>query len=123
MSQPMVIEIEHQDDVCILRITGRFVSGEDPKLLCAKKDEINSRNCKRLLVDLREVPFMGSTGIGFLVGLYTSITKNPNGRFVLVGPQPHVREVLDLTRLNTILPMAADFPSGLAVLRGQLANA
>ena len=123
MSQPMLIEIEPQDDICILRIKGRFPSGADPKLLADKKEEINSRNCKRLLVDLREVPFVGSTGIGFLVGLYTSITKNPGGRFVLVAPQPHVREVLDLTRLSTILPMAADLAAGLAVLRTQLASA
>lgn len=123
MTQPMLIEIEHQDEVCIFRIKGRFVAGADPELLRAKRDEIGIRNCKRLLVDLRDVPFIGSTGIGFLVGLYTSITRNPGGRFVLVGPHPRVREVLELTRLNTIIPMAADFASGLAVLRAELANA
>ena len=55
---------------------------------------------------------MGSTAIGFVVAIYSSVTKNPDGRFVLVGAQPRVREVLDLTRLSTILPMAGDMASG-----------
>ena len=71
-----------------------------------------------VLVDLREVSAIGSMGMGFLVGLYISITKNSAGRFVLAGANSRVREVLSLTRLNTVIPQAADFVSGLAELRG-----
>ena len=71
-----------------------------------------------MLVDFRDVISVGSTAIGFLVAVYSSVTKNPEGRFVLVGAQPRVREVLDLTRLSSILPMAGDIASGMASLRG-----
>ena len=46
-------------------------------------------------MDFREVISVGSTAIGFLVAIYSSVTKHPDGRFVLVGAQPRVREVLD----------------------------
>jgi anti-anti-sigma factor len=115
---PMVIEIEQKDGICVLHLKGRLVAGIDFEFLHAKAEEIKKSNCAKVMADLREVPAMGSTGIGFLVGLYTSVTKIPDGRFVLVGAQPRVREVLELTRLSTIIPMAADMASGLAALRG-----
>ena len=114
----MLIELNQIDDVCILRCEGRFVTGTDPEYLRAKSDEIKRLACAKVLVDFREVVSVGSTAIGFLVAIYSSVTKNPDGRFVLVGSQPRVREVLDLTRLSSILPMAADIASGMAALRG-----
>ena|ERR1035438_6509909 len=115
----MLIELEHQDDVCILRLKGNLITGIDPEYLQAKAAAIKSQNCNKLLADLRELLSIGSTGLGFLVGLYTSVTKSSGGRFVLVGANRRVREVLVLTRLSSVIPMVADVASGLATLRGQ----
>jgi anti-anti-sigma factor len=114
----MLVEVARQDDICVLRLKGRFVAGEDLEELLAKADEIKRLTCGKVLVDLREVPAMGSTGIGFLVGIYTSVTKNADGRFVLVGANPRVREVLEITHLSTVIPMAPDLASGEATLSG-----
>ena len=114
----MLIELNQIDDVCVLRFEGRFVTGFDPEYLRSKGDELKQFGCEKVLADFREVPAVGSTGIGFLVAIYSSVTKNPDGRFVLVGVQSRVREVLDLTRLSSILPMAGDMASGMAALRG-----
>src|SRR5262249_9578314 len=70
---PTVIEIEHKDGVCILRLKGRFVAGTDPEYVLAKLKEIKDGACGMVLVDLREVSAIGSMGLGFLVGLYISI--------------------------------------------------
>lgn len=115
----MLIEIEHQEDVCVLRLKGRLVTGTDPVFLQAKTEEIKSQACTRVLADLRELSAIGSTGIGFLVGIYSSVTRRTGGRFVAVGAVRRVREVLDLTRLNTVIPQASDMESGLAMLRGE----
>ena len=114
----MLIEVNQIDDVCVLRFEGRFVTGSDPEYLRGKSDELKNLGCAKVLADFREVISIGSTAIGFLVAVYSSVTKNPDGRFVLVGAQPRVREVLDLTRLSSILPMAGDMASGMAALRG-----
>ena len=112
----MVIDFEHQQDVFVLRVAGRFVTGADSDYVRRKTDEIKSHNCAKMLVDLHDVTAIGSMGIGFLVGMYVSVTKTPGGRFVLVNPSPRVREALQLTRLTTVIPMVADLPSALAVL-------
>ena len=120
----MLIEIEHGDEVCILRLSGHFRSGEDPGYLREKADEIRSHDCKNMLADLRELLSIGSMGMGFVVGVYVYVTKRSGGgRFILVAANPRVREVLNLTRLNTIIPLAADLTSGLAALRGEESGA
>jgi len=80
-----------------------------------KRDEIKALNCKKVLADFSEVADVGSSGIGFIVGVYTS-ARNVGGRFILVGLRPRVREVFDLTRVNIVIPSAADIPSGLSIL-------
>src|ERR1041385_2877684 len=112
----MLIELHHTDDVCVMRFEGRFTSGVDPEYLRSKSEELKKMNCMKVLADFRDASTIGSTGIGFLVAIYSSVTRMPNGRFVLGGVQPRVREVLDLTRLSSILPMAEDIASGMASL-------
>ena len=115
----MLVELEQQGDVCFARFSGRLSAGSELEYLGTKGDEIKALSSTKLLADFSGVHSVGSTGIGFVVSLYTSATKKPGGRFVLVGARPRVLEVLQLTRLNTILPMAKDVPAGLAYLTGQ----
>jgi anti-anti-sigma factor len=110
----MLIDVRLKDEICLVRGEGRLVTA-DHEYLRAKKDEIKGTNCKKVLADFSEVADIGSAGIGFIVGVYTS-TKNSGGRFVLVGLRPRVREVLDLTRVSTVIPLAADMASGLVRL-------
>jgi anti-anti-sigma factor len=113
-SKPMLIEVRQKGEICLVRCEGRLVTA-DHEYLHAKKDEIKGANCKKVLADFSEVSEIGSAGIGFIVGVYTS-TENSGGRFVLVGPRPRVREVLDLTHVSTVIPLAADIASGLVTL-------
>jgi len=117
-SAPMTIDIERHGEVCILRCKGRFVAGLDLEFIRKKLDDIKERNCSKVLVDFQAVPVIGSAGLGFLVSVYTSIVKNSGGRFVLVGVVPKVSHVLELTRLNTVIPLEKDFASGLKALHG-----
>jgi len=91
------------------------MTGVEPEYLAAKLNEVKRLHDGNVLVDLRKMPATGSTGLGFLVGIFTSVTVN-GGKFVLVGLQPRVQEVFRLTRLNTIIPSASDMASGLAAL-------
>jgi anti-anti-sigma factor len=113
----MLIELQQKDDIFVLRFQGRIATGADQEYLRTKLEEVRSRRSDKVLADFREVSSIGSTGIGFVVGVYTSVVKIPGGRFVLIGANPRVREVLDLTRLSTIIPLAEDMSSGLAVLQ------
>jgi anti-anti-sigma factor len=110
------VEIETDPGICILRLKGRFVMATDPEYLRSRTDEIKAGNHLRMLVDLSGVSAICSTEIGFLVDLYTSTTRKPGGRFLLAGANTRVREVLNLTRLNTVIPQVVDAASGVAAL-------
>jgi anti-anti-sigma factor len=115
----MVIEIEQNDGVCVLRCKGCFVSGADLEYMRAKIDHIKRLKCNRVLADFREVPSIGSMGLTFIVAIYSAVVKDSGGRFVLAGALPFVRKALDLTKLSTVVSLAADTTSGLAALRGE----
>jgi anti-sigma B factor antagonist len=115
----MLVDIEHREDLCVLRFKGRFVTGTDRAYLSGKAGEVKNAQCRRVLVDFHDVPYIDSTGIGFIVSVFTSVTKDASGRFVLVGANKRVQEVFDLTRLSSVIPMAADEASGLAALTGE----
>jgi anti-anti-sigma factor len=116
----MVIDFDYKDDVCILRPKGRFATGLDAAYLRSKTEEVRSCGCRKVLADFRDVPYIDSTGIGFLVGVYTTVTSSLGGRFVIVGPHHRVREVLDLTRLSTVIPIVTDEAEGLEFLKASL---
>lgn len=112
----MLVEIERLESISVLRLKGRFATGSDREYLAGKAGEVRSGNCRKVLADFRDVPYIDSTGIGFVVGLFTSVTKAEDGRFVLVGPHPRVQQVLRITRLDTVIPIAPDMDAGLAYL-------
>lgn len=115
----MLIEIEQYDGVCILRCKGRFVAGPEMEYLETKLHEIKRLACSSVLADFQDVTCIGSMGVTFIVGVYTSVVRKPGGRFVLAGVNQHVRHVLDLTRLSSVLPLASDVASGLTALRAE----
>jgi anti-anti-sigma factor len=108
----MLIEIQQQEDFCILRLGGRFASGAELEYLEEKLDEIRSLAPSKVLADFREVTSIGSTGLGFVVRVFQAVTNRPSGRFVIAGLTPRLRETFEITRLASLIPLAADLDTG-----------
>jgi anti-sigma B factor antagonist len=112
----MVIEFQVAGEICFIRIKGRFATGQDPAYLREKTEEIKNLGCLKVLADFKEVPFIDSTGIGFLIAVYTSIVRNEHGTFVLANANPHVLEILTLTKLSNVFSIFPDETSALEAL-------
>jgi len=113
----MLIDLLQQDDVCILRFHGRFASGAQLQYLEDKLAEIRELGASKVLADFGEVTAIGSTGLGFVVSIFASVTNRPCGRFVMTGLTPTVRKAFDITRLSEIVPSAPDMDSAITMLR------
>ncbi len=98
----MIVTFDNQDGVCILRLQGRFATGQDTDYLREKTEELKKQGCTRIIADFSDVSYIDSTGIGFLIAIYASISRDGHGKFALAGANRRVREVLTLTKLNTI---------------------
>jgi len=116
----MRIDFESTDDVCIIRLEGRFVTGSDAEYT-RTKEQLHRSAYKKAVVDCTEVPYLDSTALNFLVGLYTTMT-NLGGRLVLCGLNRRMSEVLRITRLDEIIPVRADRQAALTALQAEAAK-
>ena len=112
----MLVEFEHHGDVCLIRLEGRFATGQDSLYLHNKAEELKNSGFVKVLVDFARVDYVDSTGIGFLIGVYTSVKKSPQGQFALSNASRRVREVLELTRLAQIIQMYPNEQAALEAL-------
>lgn len=84
-----------------LRCHGRIVRGEETKLLCA----VLRKKVREITLDLRDVTEIDAAGIGALVSLQAS------GIYLtLSNPTPTVREVLRLTKLDSVFEIVEAEP-------------
>jgi anti-anti-sigma factor len=115
----MLVEFEQRGEICILRLHGRFATGQDSAYLRSKSDEIKAAGYSKVLADFSQVSYIDSTGIGFLIGIYTSVLKNANGRFALANLNRRVRDVLELTRLANVMPIYSTEDAAIEALASQ----
>jgi anti-sigma B factor antagonist len=97
----MQINERHVGDVAIIDLNGRLVLGDSDDLLRDKVNSLVQQGEKHILVNLSQVPYMDSSGIGELVGCYTTATRR-GGALKLVGLTKRISDLLAITKLLTV---------------------
>ncbi|MEU1220311.1 STAS domain-containing protein [Streptomyces microflavus] len=88
-------------DVSIVAVTGKITIGVgDVVLRGAVQDELNDGSTK-ILLDLKNVTTIDSSGIGELVSAYTRAT-NRGAKLKLVNLPPKIHDILAITQLITV---------------------
>lgn len=67
----------------------------------------------RIVLDLRKVDFMDSTGLGVLIGAHKRI-KNSQGSIAVVCTQPTILKVFEITGLGAIIPVRSTLDEAVA---------
>ncbi len=80
------------------------------------KVHAGSGNDARLAVDFGKTYHVSSRALGLLVSVYKDL-KSRGGRLVLFGTTAAVEKVLEITRLNTVIPSAKDEQQAVYLLR------
>ena len=94
------IVVEHLADTTILHCSGRIVAGPEAESL---KDAVAREVDKRqVIIDVEKVDAIDARGLGLLVFLQT-LGYALGFDLQFTNPPPRVREVLDLTRLDSVL--------------------
>ena len=97
----MTIEERPTDGVMILDLKCKLTIGEDVELL---KDKINSliqQGEKKLLLNLAEVPYVDSAGLGEIVRTYTTVNRQ-GGDLKLLHLTKRIEDLLAITKLLTV---------------------
>ena len=104
--------VRRAGDVQIVDLAGRITLGEGSGLLRNTIKELVSSGQKNILVNLRDVSYLDSAGLGELVGSYASVT-NAGGNIKLLNPQAKVHDLLQITKLYTVFVAYDDEPEAL----------
>jgi anti-sigma B factor antagonist len=97
----MRIQYRQVADAIIFDLDGRIVAGEEAALLRDSIRGVLDRGEKKIMLNLAEVPYIDSAGIGELVRAYVAIDRE-RGWLKLMNPTRKVREVLEMVKLDTV---------------------
>lgn len=97
----MKIRIRKADSVAIIDLTGKMMGGAESEEFKSEVKRLMGEGYKNLLVNLEDVPWVNSTGLGTLIAGYTSI-KREGGTLKLLNVTDRIQSILMITRLGTI---------------------
>ncbi len=94
-------------DVTIIDAAGRITLGEGASAFRDNIRDLAAKGNKKILLNLGEVSYIDSSGIGELVSGFTTVTNN-GGQLKLVGLSKRVKDLLQITKLYTVFEVFDD---------------
>ena len=90
-------------DVMILDLKGHMtLSGEEEPRLLQHVRHLMDNGYRRVVLNLAQVLYVDSTGIGEIVGAYTRVVRQ-GGMLKLCGVSARTQELLDTTNIGTVI--------------------
>jgi anti-sigma B factor antagonist len=88
-------------DVSVIDVAGRITLGEGSSALRDAMRDLVTKGQKKILLNLGEVSYIDSSGIGELVSGFTTVT-NAGGSLKLLSLTKRVKDLLQITKLYTV---------------------
>jgi anti-sigma B factor antagonist len=97
----MHIEQRSVGEVTIIDLKGKMTLGEGDELLRDKVNSLIQQNLKKLVLNLAEVPYIDSAGLGEIVRTYTTVSRH-GGQLKLLNLTKRITDLLAITKLLTV---------------------
>src|SRR5580704_14461454 len=95
------------DGITIVVLSGRIRLGEGIVVLRDTIKDLLSKGQKKILLNLGDVSYIDSSGIGELVSAFTSV-RNQGGELKLLNLTKKVHDLLQITKLYTVFDVKDD---------------
>ncbi len=112
----MKVSTRQVDGVTILDLSGRITLGEGSVQLRDTVRELLSKGSKNLLLNLAEVNYIDSSGIGELVSAFTTV-RNQGGEMKLLNLTKKVHDLLQITKLYTVFDIKDDEAAAISAFK------
>lgn len=112
----MKIKRRDIDDVVILEFSGKVMGGPDFEKVRGATSELVKDGVKKLLIDLSDVPWMNSSGVGILISAYQSM-RNAGAQVKFLNINERVKSILMVTKLLTVFESYYNREDALASFR------
>ena len=88
-------------DVTVLDLHGKIVIGEGDDALREAVTKLVDSGATKLLLNLADVPYVDSAGLGEIVRCYTTVSRK-GGRLKLINLTKKIQDLLSITKLLTV---------------------
>jgi len=95
------INVRESANVVILDLDGRITLGEEAASLRDTIKELLDSGQKNILLNLGNVSYIDSTGLGQFVGSFATVTSR-GGQLKLLNLQKRLQELMQITKLMTV---------------------
>jgi len=97
----MQIEERNTGDVVLLDLKGKITLGEGDELLKDKVNSLVNQGHKKIILNLADVPYIDSAGLGEVVRTYTTVSRQ-GGSLKLLNLTKRITDLLSITKLLTV---------------------
>jgi anti-sigma B factor antagonist len=97
----MQIEERNVGDVKVLDLKGKITLGEGDELLKDKVNSLVNQGSKKIVLNLADVPYIDSAGLGEIVRTYTTVSRQ-GGSLKLLNLTKRITDLLAITKLLTV---------------------
>ncbi len=97
----MKIDERAVDGVTVLDLQGKMLIGEGDELLREKVNQLVENGTEKIVLNLAEVPYVDSAGLGEIVRCYTTVSRK-NGKLKLLNLTKRIHDLLSITKLLTV---------------------
>ena len=104
------------DDIAIIDFSGKITLGEGSSTLRRTIKELIDKGHRKIVLNLYDVDYIDSSGIGELVSGYTTV-RNASGELKLLHLTKRVHDLLQITRLFTVFDVQSDEDTALRSFR------
>jgi len=110
------INTRQVDGVNIVDCSGRITLGEGSVVLRDQIKDLLGKGQKKILLNLGDVNYIDSSGIGELVSAYTTV-RNQGGELKLLNVTKKVHDLLQITKLYTVFDVKDDEAAAVKAFR------
>jgi anti-sigma B factor antagonist len=109
----MEIATSYERDAVVLRLEGNLTFGAGERSFSDQVQSLLEEGIHRIIVDLGQVEFVDSSGLGALIRAHTSANRS-DGALSLVRVGPQMRNLLAVARLTDVLAIFDNTEQALA---------
>lgn len=103
LHQPLEVSAREENGIHIVEVSGRLTIGDPSEHLLDVVQRHMQNGARKVVINLREIPQIDSSGISVLVKLSIALARTGGGLHLVCG-QGRVRDALTVTRLVEAIP-------------------
>jgi anti-anti-sigma factor len=100
------MSVEMRSGYSWITLRGKMWSPKDLTTLEHEIETLKGQKSKGVVADFRDISFVSSQGLGVIVRL-ADILKQAGKKMVILKPKEEIREIIELSAVNKVIPVAA----------------